>query len=109
MKPSKRRPSALTLLGRKSLPEFDKEETTKPGWQSRAVQDLADPDVLVTLGNLCREVARQGKVLDDLVDYMNARARKESLSHLTSSIKGGSVVGLVIAIFEGLKAAGIIK
>ena len=48
-------------------------------------------------------------MLDELVESTNDLARKESLAHQWSSIKGGSIVGIVVAIFEGLKAAGIIK
>ena len=107
MKPSKRKPSGLTLLDPSN--PFDPEEITEPHNSAKEVQDLWDKDALVMLGKMAREIARQGAVLDELVEYTNARARKESLAHQWSSIKGGSIVGIVVAIFEGLKAAGIIK
>lgn len=112
MRNSKKGLSLLTLQDPSLLSPFDPDETTRPGVGAEPVKALFDRDERAMLGKIAAEVTRQGKVQTELVSFVNdlVKALNERTSRETmNSVKGGSIVGAVVAIFEILKAVGVIK
>lgn len=97
-----------------SLHEYDEDEVTKPGRENFTVRELLDGDAYSSFGKMAAEVVMLRTQVKELTEVVNKQTRllNQIIPILqnrgSEMLKGGGVVGGIIAIVEVLKFLGVI-
>ncbi len=98
-----------------ALQEIDGDEVTKPGRENFTVKELLDGDAYSSFGKMAAEVVLLRTQVKELTVMVNKQTRllNQVIPLLKSRgadmVKGGGIVGGVIAIVEVLKMLGVLK
>lgn len=98
-----------------SLHEYDEEEVTKPGRENFTVRELLAGDAYESFGKMAAEVVMLRTQVKELTAVVNKQTRllNQIIPVLKNRgadmVKGGGIVGAVIAIVEVLKFLGVLK
>lgn len=97
------------------LPLDDLEEVTKPGRGSFTVKELLDGDAYSSFGKMAAEVVMLRQEVKEMKVVINKQTRllNQIIPLLKNKgadmVKGGGIVGGVLAIIELLKFLGVLK
>lgn len=97
------------------LEEFDEQEVTKPGRENFTVKELLDGDAYSSFGKMAAEVVLLRTQVKELTAIVNKQTKllNQVIPLLKNKgadmVKGGGIVGGVLAIIEVLKFLGVLK